>query len=155
MFILTAITAIVAAIGTAVAYENQRKAASQAADASRREAELVQEKAVDEADAYADNARRVLARQKANYAAAGFDTASGSPLQVLRESAATAEKERNLILKYGNWSAETALMEADDYDTAAGNYASSGFIATGGSLLEGTSKSFGAYKKYGSGFGDS
>jgi hypothetical protein len=154
MFAFAVAALIVSVIGSAVSYEQQRKAASVAADRSRREAELVKEKAADEADAYADNARRVLARQKANYAAAGFDTTSGSPLDVLRESAATAEKERQLILKYGQWSSDTAMMEADDYDVAAGNYKSSGLIATGGTLLEGSSNALGAYKKYGSGFGD-
>jgi len=141
-----AVAAIVSAISTAIQNENNREANSKAADAANKAAAQAEEKAANEADAYEQNARRLLAQQKANYAAAGFSVSDedSSPLTVLAQTSKTATEERDLILKYGQWEADALRTQADAYSDAAHTLSTSGWLAPTGTLLGGMASTFNA-----------
>jgi len=143
-----AVAAIISAISTAIENENQREANSKAADAANEAAAQAEEKAANEAAAYEDSAKRLLAQQRANYAAAGFSVSGeeNSPLTVLAQSSKTATEERNQILQYGQWEADALRTQADAYSDAAHNLSTSGWLGSAGSLLGGLSSAFSSYQ---------
>jgi len=143
--IFAIVSAIISAIGTSVSYEQNRKAASQMADQKAKEAAQATQKAQDQADVYSENSRRIIAQQKANFAAAGFDVneQDSSPLSFLATSAKTAADERARILKYGAWTSDSLMATSGQYAERSSNLAATNVLATSGTLLGGVSKAYG------------
>ena len=125
------------------------------------EAEALQatHKAKIEEGVYRANAARDLARQEAVSAASGVDISSGTPMDILLESAYNMERNAQLIKYGGQIATANAKAQADAYRRrtpwiyakGVSNLITSGMSAYGGAM----GSSSGGYKSSSSGGGSS
>lgn len=125
-----AISATAAVAGTAMSAYGQYRAGQAEEAAYEYSAKVTERKAVQEEASARERLRKLMSTQRALYAKAGVDLSSGSPLLVLSEQAAEAEKEALTIRRGGQ--EESALQKY--YGTQAG---SAGRIGAGATLLTG------------------
>jgi hypothetical protein len=119
------------------------------ADMARKQGELAELNARNEAAALEMDAQRLRSKQIAQGAAAGVDVTSGSILDVIAESAKNAETERQNVLRAGRLNREAYNVEAAGYSNAAKSAKRSGWISAGTSLLSGIAGGIGIADKAG------
>ena len=87
-------------VGTGVSVYGQMKAGRAEEAASEYNAQLAEQKAFEEETASRERLKKLMARQRALYAKAGVDIASGSPLLVLADTRDEGEDEA-MAIRYG------------------------------------------------------
>lgn len=107
------------------------------ADMAKKQGELAELNARNEAAEIEMDAQRLRSRQIVQGAAAGVDVTSGSILDVMAESAKNAETERQNVLRAGRINREAANVEASGYQYSAKKAGQSGWVGAGTSLLSG------------------
>lgn len=138
----------VSAVGMLSNAAAQSNAAEYNAAVARQNAEIMNQQGAAAAEAQSREARAKIGLMSANYAASGVDVGSGSPLDVLAESAAMAKLD-NLTTKYNYSLKATGYQNSATLDTMnANNAMTSGFLSAAGTALGGAAKSL-AYKNTG------
>lgn len=107
------------------------------AEMSKKQGELAELNARNEAASLEMDAQRLRSKQIAQGAAAGVDVTSGSIMDVIAESAKNAETERQNVLRAGRLNREAYNVEASGYHSAAKSAKRQGWISAGTSLLTG------------------
>lgn len=126
--LVTTIASTAVAVGSQL-YQGQMQAqqASYQADLSRKQGELAELNARQEAADIQFASQHKRATQIAEGAAAGVEVNSGSLLDVIASSAKTAEEERQNVLRAGR-------LNRAAYEAQAGGYSMGGSAARTGSL---------------------
>lgn len=119
------------------------------ADMAKKQGELAELNARNEAASIEMDAQRLRSRQVAQGAAAGVDVSSGSIMDVIAESAKNAETERQNVLRAGRLNRESYNVEAQGYYSASRSAKRSGWISAGTSLLTGLADGIGLASKAG------
>jgi hypothetical protein len=144
--------AVLGTVMSAQAQREQGEAAKDAADynagIARRNAQISLDQADRDAEAQGRDARRQLGAMRAGYGAAGI-TMEGSPLDVLEDTATTAELDRQNILYRGRIRALGFEDEAGLYEMSGENAASSGNSRATATLIGGLGNA--ASSAYGAG----
>lgn len=146
------------AVGTAVAAYGaiqQGRAAAEAANFNRenalRNARISREQAARDAEAQGRRSRKIIGAMRAGYGASGI-TLEGSPLDVLEESAATAELDRQNIIYRGELRAmgytDTAALEGMRADSAM----ESAYYGAGSAILMGAGRMGGISSRASTGY---
>lgn len=128
--------------------EAAKKTAEYNAGISRRNAEISMDQAATDAEAQQRDARRRAGAMRAGYGASGV-TMEGSPLDVLEDSAITAELDRQNILYKGRIRALGFEDEATLYDMSGSNAEKQGNSRATATLVGGLGNAAG--KAYGAG----
>lgn len=138
--------AIVSTVVSALGAISQANAASDAADynaqIATQNAQIAQQQGQAAAAAQDKAARQKIGLMVANYGASGIDVGSGSPLDILRDSASTAKLDNlttlyNYQLKSQGYT-NTATLDSMQSDAAT----TSGYLSAAGTALGGASKAF-------------
>ena len=138
--------AIVSTVVSALGAISQANAASDAADynasVASQNAAIAQQQGQVAAAAQDKAARQKIGLMVANYGASGVDVGSGSPLDVLRESASTAKLDNlttlyNYQLKSQGYS-NTAALDSAQSDNAT----TAGYLSAAGTALGGASQAY-------------
>jgi len=105
--------------GSASAANAQQQAANAQAEANEYNAKILEEnaaqakqKAMWEEDASRDEARKLIAKQRAMYAKSGVDISEGSPLLIMADTAAQAEKDALAIRWQGDIDYTSGMNQA-------------------------------------------
>lgn len=129
--------AAIAAVGTIYQAQATSAAAKSNANLSRENATLATQAAAAEARRHRKQSEGILAHIRGQYANAGV-TLEGSPMDVLQDSAASAELDNMLITYGGQLKARGYNQQADIYGMEAKNAMTAGYInAASGMLLTG------------------
>lgn len=128
---------LVSTVGSMSQAQAQAEIAEYNAAVAAAEAEAAKQKALYDAEQSRDKFRRLMGRQRALYAKAGVDIASGSPLLMLADQASEAEKERLAILHSGGVTAASDLNKSSLYSMTARNASTAGYINAGSTFLSG------------------
>lgn len=143
MSIAAVTSAISAGVGAYSAYASGKAQSDQAeyqAEMSRKQGELSELAARQEAADTEREAQRTRARQITEGAAAGVSVSSGGSLwDVIANSAKMAETERQNTLRAGRLNKEAYNVEAQSYESAAKTAKTAGWLKAGSSLLNGVS----------------
>lgn len=138
-----------AAISAYSAYssgQSQKKASEYNAEMQRRAADDALQTGANEAAEHRDKVRQIMSSQVAATGAAGLNTASGTPLQILTETAGVGELDALRIVNNAQRRAYgmNAQAELDVFQGKAAGRA--GFMNAGASLLSGASNAYFGYK---------
>lgn len=127
----------------------------------------VRTKAAYDAALQRDKLKRVVGAQRLDYAAAGVELSSGSPLETMIQQVRDSEldiqttlyngeleasefEKKAKLLRYGAENAlTTGYATASNYDSAAGSTRTAGTIGAGATILTGASKTYTSYYGYG------
>lgn len=141
-------TAVVAGAGTLLSVygmQQQKKAQQRAADLnaqeSERNAELSAQQASEDARQFRLSFRRDEARNIAAIGASGIRM-EGSPLEVLQDNAAGAERDYQNIKAGGEQQRASYLRQANMYREGGRAAGEAGDIASAAALLSGASKTY-------------
>lgn len=153
---MAAITmAAVAAVGvglTVYGQQEQKRAAKKAAKLNAQDAEenarLAQERALEDARQFRLNFRRDQARNVAAIGASGIKQ-EGSPLEVLQDNAAAAERDYQNIKRGGEQQRDSYLRQARMYRESGAAAARAADIQSAATVLNGVSSVYGTGQKSG------
>ena len=137
------------ALGSVMQGEGQSQASEYNAAIARQNAIIAQQQGAAAVQAQQRDASRKIGTMVANYGASGVQTDSGSPLDVLADSAAMATLD-SLTLKY-NYALKAAGYgsQATLDDMQAKTSSTSGVLGAVGTGLNGLSKGLSMYKDFG------
>lgn len=153
LLIIASIVATVAAAGVgAYASYAQGQAQKEASEFNAKVAEnnamAAEQQGQFDAQQIRDKNRRLVASQRAAYAASGVDPNSGSPLDVYRDTKISGELEALTAIYTGRTSANAQTAQAS-LDRARANSASNaGTLGAASSLLGGAVSATGTYTSY-------
>jgi len=119
----------------------QSELASANAEIARREAGMKQEAAKEDTLKISREARQMAGTQAALYGSSGVSLASGSPLEVMAQSAAEYERAIHMRGYSGDVGAANSLYQAEMYEYGGKQKMMSGLISGGGTLLTGYGRS--------------
>ena len=137
------------------------------ADVAEQNAADVRKKAAYDAALQRDKLKRAVGAQRLDYAAAGVELSSGSPLETMLQQVrdseldiqatiyngeleATEYERKAKLLRYSGQNAlTTGYATASNYDSAADSTRTAGTIGAGATILTGASNTYGAYYGYG------
>jgi hypothetical protein len=143
MTIAAVTSAVSAGVGAYASYASGKAQSDQAeyqAEMAKKQGELSELSARQEAAQLQLDAQRTRARQVTEGAAAGVSVSSGGTLwDVIANSAKTAETERQNTLRAGQLNKEAYGVEAQSYKAAASAAKTGGWLKAGTSLLNGVS----------------
>ena len=143
MTIAAVTSAVSAGVGAYSAYASGKAQSDQAeyqAEMAKKQGELSELSARQEAADIERNAQRIRARQITEGAAAGVSVSNGGSLwDVITSSAKLAETERQSTLRAGRLNKESYGIEAQGYKAAASAAKTGGWLKAGSSLLGGVS----------------
>ena len=134
---VTAIGSTIAAYGQLRQGQYAKAAGKYNAAVAEREGEAAAQKAEYEAEASARKFKILMGKQRASYAKAGVDIASGSPLLMLAAQAEEAEREREAILYGGDIAQRGAQGQATMSRFQGRQAAIAGKLAAGSTFLTG------------------
>lgn len=136
--VTSAVSAGVGAIGAIMQGRAQSDQMEYQAEMSRKQGELSELQARQEAADIEREAQRTRARQITQGSAAGVDVSSGGSLwDVIANSAKLAEDERQNVLRTGRINKESYGVEAQSYKAAASAAKTGSYFKAGTSLLNG------------------
>ena len=148
--VLTGITTAISVMGTIAQGQAQSAQQSFQADMAKKQGELDELSARQEAADIQVEAQRTKAKQITQAAAAGVDVStSGSLWDIMNYSAKEAETERQNVLRAGRLNKASAGITAQSYATAAKNTKVASHWKAGTTLLQGASTSVGIADKAG------
>lgn len=143
MTIAAVTSAVSAGVGAYASYASGKAQSDQAeyqAEMAKKQGELSELSARQEAADLEREAQRTRARQLTQGAAAGVSVSSGGSLwDVISNSAKLAETERQGTLRAGRLNKEAYGVEAQSYKAAASAAKTGGWLKAGSSLLDGVS----------------
>ena len=143
MTIAAVTSAVSAGVGAYASYASGKAQSEQAeyqAEMAKKQGELSELSARQEAADIEREAQRTRARQLTQGAAAGVSVSSGGSLwDVIANSAKIAEAERQGTLRAGRLNKESYGVEAQSYKAAASTAKTGGWLKAGASLLGGVS----------------
>lgn len=143
-----ALTAASAGIGAYGAYSSgqaQKDAANYNAAVQKNQAATAAQQAEFDAGQIRDRNRRLVATQRANFAANGVDPDSGSAVDVQHDSAKHGELQALMAIYTGQTSSNASLAQAK-LDKSRGQYAEqAGWINAGSSVLGGVNQAVSIY----------
>lgn len=138
--VTSAVSAGVGAISAIMQGQAQSDQAEYQAAMAKKQGELSELSARQEAADIEREAQRTRARQLTQGAAAGVSVSSGGSLwDVIANSAKLAETERQNTLRAGRLNKESYNVEAQSYEAAASASKTGGWLKAGTSLLGGVS----------------
>lgn len=142
MILMVAGTAI-SAVGAVRTAQAQAGAAEYNAKLAEQNAQTAEAQGAAAAEAHARDTQRNIGRALASYGAAGVQTDTGSPSDVLGESARNATLD-NLTIKYNAKLRAMGLQAQAGLDRAnASNATQAGYINATSAVLSGASKAYG------------
>lgn len=137
--VLLAASTAVSAIG-AIQQGNAQAAANRYnAQVAEQNSVAAQQQAEASAAIQREQSRKAIGATVAGYGASGF-TADGTPLDILANSASTAERDRQNILYKGKLQAAGYESQAELDRASASNAESQGYMSAAGILTRGGSK---------------
>lgn len=143
MTIAAVTSAVSAGVGAYASYASGKAQSDQAeyqAEMAKKQGELSELSARQEAADIEREAQRTRARQLTQGAAAGVSVSNGGSLwDVIANSAKIAETERQGTLRAGRLNKESYGVEAQSYKAAASAAKTGGWLKAGTSLLDGVS----------------
>lgn len=152
----TVLAATGTAIGAASAHQNAQYQASMAqsnALAAQREADYARQQAAYNENLQREQAAKVRGAQRAAIGASGLDF-SGSPLDLLEETAFQSEIEAQQIRRQGEFSAASSefdaagsLLKSRAYRATGNTQLTAGLVSSGGQLASGLTSNYIGYKE--------
>lgn len=141
--VLMVASAAVSAVGAVRSSQAQAAASDYNAQVARQNAQIAEAQGNAAAEAHSRDAQRKMGAAVAAYGAAGVDTSSGSPSDVLADSARSAALD-NLTIKYNAKLRAMGLEQQATLDNmSAANSRQAGVINATSSLLSGAGKAYG------------
>lgn len=137
--LLMAGSGMVSAIGNIMAGNAEADAMKANANTARRNAEIVRKQANEDERRFRIGSAKQIGDMRANYAASGVSTADGSALDVLADSAATAELDALTIKHQGELKAMGFEEDARADDRRAAGARLRGYVGGASALLSGAS----------------
>lgn len=136
---LLAAGALAKATGSVMEGDAAESAANRKADADERNAEAIEAQAIQDEMGLRYQFRKIVGHARASFGASGV-TMEGSPMEVLRESAANLEHDALNIQNNAYQQARSYRIGAGDTRAAGANAAANGRFGAVSSLLEGGAK---------------
>ena len=134
-------------LGTIYQAQTQSASAKYNAALAEQQAKIERAKADAEISIHDDRTRKLLSRQRAGYGAAGVSS-EGSPLAVMADTAAEAERDA-VFIRFGHRAKEASYLADARYNRwMAPRYTTSGFLRAGSTLLTGVDRIGSDYTSY-------
>jgi hypothetical protein len=127
----------ISAMGAISNAQSQKNVANYNSEVAQRDASISLDQGNAQAAIQARQARGTIGAGVAQYGASGVDVNSGSPLDVLRDSAEKAELDRQTILYNAKTRAAGFQGEALGYDYQGGAASQRGYWQAGSTTLQG------------------
>lgn len=143
--IIMVASAAVSAYGSYKQGKQEKEAANANAEIERQNAAAAQKKAEYDAETSALEWKQLMGKQKAMYAKAGVDIASGSPLLTRAFEAEQAERDRQAILYNGRTASESANARAALYKKTGSDAYKAGQVQAGSTFLSSVAKAYDSY----------
>jgi hypothetical protein len=132
--------------------QRQKAMAEANANLAEQDAAQKQQAAKEEAYKISKERARTLGTQATQYGASGVSLSSGTPLDVLANTAAEYERDITYAGLHGDQARRRGEAEAEIYRFGGEQAATAGWIGAGSTLLTGFGKAYGQYK-YGGSYG--
>jgi hypothetical protein len=142
-------------VGTGLSVMGQISQANAAEAAAEANAKTAQQEAAWRREAYKEEGYKLsreknamLQEQKSMYGAAGIDISTGSPLDVMAQTAAEYERDIGMYGIAANQAMVKGENEASIYRYMGKRAKTAGWLGAGSTLLSGLGKSYATYKGY-------